>query len=216
VDRTDPRTAFALGEPHTDMAFDQVPEIHVRRSIIGSVRANRGYKLFVTDSIIDARSGPYEDPATANFAIGPSLDDDPATAWGPIVHVDGVTIFGRTRIDRISGQGGIFAQPLEVLDNQHGCLKWCWFAATGNRLSQHYACLFGDDAHLVFTSEAFNRPGYAQLADASDSRIRDRGPRDDAMGATGFLWHAHRQRNFHIRCRELMPVGVRAYLVPVT
>jgi hypothetical protein len=199
------RTAIEVGAPHPDPAFDQVPEIHVRRSIVGPLHAEGGYRVFITDSIIDGGTGPYEDPATAGFAI-----------TAPLLHVDGVTIFGRAQVEQISGQGAIFAQPLEVLDNQHGCLKWCWFTAEGNRLPQHYACLAGDIARLIFTSEAFGRPGYAQLADASDPRIRERGPRDDAMGATGFQWHAHHQRNFHIRCRELMPVGVRAVLVPVT
>jgi hypothetical protein len=215
------RTAIRVAEPYgfgtieDEDAFDQIPELHVRRSITGAILADRGYRLFVTDSIVDAGSGPDEDAATAGVAIGPATG--PATtAWGPATDLDGVTIFGRVRTERIAGQGGLFAQPVEALDDQHGCLHWCWFPATGNRLPQRRACLSGATARLVFTSEVFGRPAYGQLAAATDARVLDRGPRDDAMGATGFLWHAHKTRNFHIRCREFMPVGTRAVLVPVT
>ena len=74
----------------------------------------------------------------------------------------------------------------------------------------------GDDARLRFTSELFGHPAYAQLADASDWRVRDRGPDDDHIGASNFLRLAHALRNLRIRLRELMPVGIQPHLVPVT
>lgn len=46
--------------------------------------------------------------------------------------------------------------------------------------------------------------------------MRELGPDDDAMGATGFLRDAHKWINLQVRLREFMPVGVRPLVVPVT
>jgi hypothetical protein len=209
------RTAMALAEPYgfspdDEAAFDQVPELHIRRSITGPLFVDRGYRIAITDSIIDGGTGPYEPPAT--FAISAATDG----SWGPPVTLEGVTLLGRTRVERIAATGAIFAQPLEVLDNQRGCLRWCWLAAEGNRTPHRFACQSGADARLVFTSEAFGRPGYGQLASSTDRRVRERGPADDEIGATNVLLLAHRMRNLHIRYRELLPAGVRPVLVAVT
>ena len=69
---------------------------------------------------------------------------------------------------------------------------------------------------IVFTSERFNDPGYAQLARETERRVRELGPDDDAMGAFGFLLEAHKWINLQVRLREFMPVGVRPLVVPVT
>ncbi|MBX6322359.1 MAG: hypothetical protein IRY94_11070, partial [Rhodospirillaceae bacterium] len=109
-----------------------------------------------------------------------------------------------------------FVHRLEALDNQRGCLKFCWFADEPNRLPQNHACVRARDARLRFTQAWFADPAYGQLAFGADFRIRERGPGDDAMGAFGFLLEAHKWRNLQIRFREFMPVGVRPLLIPVT
>ena len=116
----------------------------------------------------------------------------------------------------MGGSGGIFTRRFEVLDNQHGCIKWSWFSGLGDRLPPNHFCVGAPDARLVFTSEWFNDPGYAQIARESDARIRTLGPDDDAMGAFGFLLEAHKWANLQVRLREFMPVGVRALVIPVT
>ena len=68
----------------------------------------------------------------------------------------------------------------------------------------------------MFTSTWFADPGYGQISRASDRRILTRGPGDDAMGATQFLYESHKWTNLNIRLREFMPVGVRPLVVPVT
>ncbi len=103
---------------------------------------------------------------------------------------------------------------LEVLNNQVGCIRYSYFSGVGDRLPQNLGCVTGVALHFV--SELFGEPAYGQLAHASDFRIRERGPQDDAMGAFGFLLEAHKWRNLQIRYREFMPVGVRPLLVPVT
>lgn len=204
---------FGFANAADETAFNQTPAIIVQRSITGALLIDEGYTLSLEDSIIDAGRGIAEDPDDA-FAI--SAATDPINEWGPPTSMRGVTLFGRTRVFEIGGQGAIFVHALQVLNNQKGCLKYCWFPDEGNRLPQNHACVSAPNAKLRFTQEWFADPAYSQLALDADFRIRERGPRDDAMGAFGFLLEAHKWRNLQIRFREFMPVGVRPLLVPVT
>ncbi len=203
---------WAGGSPE-EVAFASTPDIDLQRCITGSLLVDDAYQLFLTECIVDAGTAPDAD-GTSAFAL--TAFTNPATAWAPETDVRSVTFFGRVRVDAISGDGTLFCQQLEVHDNQHGCLKFCWFSAKDDRLPPHHACIDADDAVLVFTSTYFENPAYGQLALQSDWRIRQRGPGDDAMGAFGFLLEAHKWANLSIRLREFMPVGVRPLLIPVT
>jgi len=76
--------------------------------------------------------------------------------------------------------------------------------------------LMSEMDEIAYVPLAFGEPGYAQLAWASDRRVREVGPDEGEMGAFGFLLNAHKWKNICIRLREFMPVGMRALLVPVT
>lgn len=208
------REPYGFANSAEEEAFNQIPEIILHRTITGPLFIDTGYRLFLTDSIIDAGSGVNDDPATAVFAI--SGAGDPSASWGPPSQVSGITVFGRMRVEGIHGRGGIWVHTLEVLDNQKGCMKFSYFSGNGDRLPQNHGCVKGTEAHLRFVSEVFGNPAYGQLDHTTDFRIRERGPNDDAMGAFGFLMEAHKWRNIRIRYREFMPVGVRPLLIPVT
>ena len=214
-------TSITLMEPYgfsdsdEEEAFNQTPEVIVQRSITGPLFIDPGYRLFIQDSIIDAGSGVNDDPATASFAVS-GASNVASDSWGPETQVNGITVFGRMRVESINGRGGIWVHTLEVLYNQKGCIKYSYFSGYGDRLPQNHACVKGTDAQLRFTSEIFGHYAYGQIAHATDFEIRERGPGDDAMGAFGFLLQAHKWRNLGIRFREFMPVGVRPLLIPVT
>ena len=195
------------------LAFDQTPRIALRRSVAGPLRIDTSYNLTVEDSIIDAGRGVSDAPGNV-FAVGGTTNA--ATTWGPPTEVAGATFFGRTRVRRMEGEGGIWVHALEVEDNQHGCIRFSYFAGVGDRLPQNHACVSGQEALLRFVSEVFGDAAYGQLAHSTDFRVRERGPADDEMGAYGFLRQAHRWRNLQIRYREFMPLGVRPLLIPVT
>jgi hypothetical protein len=127
-----------------------------------------------------------------------------------------VTCFGPVRVREVGGSGGIFVHRFEVLDNQHGCIKWSWFSGEADRLPPNHFCVRAPEARLAFTSEWFNDPGIAQLARVTDRRVRTLGPNDDEMGAFGFLLNAHKWTNLQVRLREFMPLGVRPLVIPVT
>lgn len=204
---------FIPGSDEED-AFRPIPDILLQRSVAGSLLIDPSYQLVVEDSIVDGGSSPASDPAS-RFAIA-AASPSPQTDWGVATIVRRATLLGRTRVEQARGQGGLFVGPLEVLDNQQGCIKYSWFWRDGNRLPPNHACVDGSEAELKFTSTWFADPGYAQLSRSSDFRILHRGPQDDAMGATNFLLHAHRWANLHIRLREFMPIGIRPATLTAT
>jgi len=158
------------------------------------------------------------------FGIGGATDL--ATGYACPTVVENVTILGRVRAATIEGAGTIFTGVLDAFDQQVGCLKYCYFAddtnspsppdEVRNRLPPHLACVFGDTARLLFTSEVFGSPAYCQLSLECDQRILEQGIGNDQMGAFNFLSEAHKWRNLKIRFREFMPVGIRPLLIPVT
>jgi len=216
--------SYGLTDPDEQRDFTQVPALTLSHCIAGALQVDSGYTLALQASIVDAGSGVGA--ASPSLAIG----IDPG--WGPPLSFSGLTVFGRTRVERARGDGGLFVHQLQVHDNQdsHGalatpnqpgsCIKHSWFSGQGDRLPQHLACVFGsasaEPALLRFTAQQFGAPGYAQLSWTSDRRVREVGPGEDEMGAFGFLLNSHRWKNIGIRLREFMPLGRRALLVPVT
>ncbi|MGQ3685430.1 MAG: hypothetical protein ACUBOA_10570 [Candidatus Loosdrechtia sp.] len=209
------RVPYGFAGADEEEAFNQTPEIFLQRAITGPLFIDTGYLLFITASVIDAGSGVNDDPATASFAIS-GAGAVPSSLWGPPAQVNEITVFGRMRVESISGRGGIWVHALEALDNQKGCIKFSYFSGRGDRIPQNHGCVKGTEANLRFVSEVFGNPAYGQLAHTADFRILERGPNDDAMGAFGFLLEAHKWRNIQIRYREFMPVGIRPILIPVT
>jgi hypothetical protein len=195
-------------------AFVPTPDIIIQRSITGALAVGDRYHLDIEDTIVDAGLGVNAEP-DGRFAIA-SASSNQAGDWGARLDFSGLTCFGPVRVTGVGGQGAIFTQRFEVLDDQHGCIKWSWFSGDADRLPPNHFCLRAPGARLAFTSERFNDPAYAQIARESDVRIRTLGPGDDAMGAFGFLLDAHKLINLQVRLREFMPVGVRPLIVPVT
>jgi len=221
-DRTSIFTSMRLKDPYgfttdaaEESAFNQIPEIIVSRSIAGPLLIDPGYRLDLTDSVIDAGQGG--DDQADKFAVTQASDPNPLHGWGPATRVSGVTVFGRMRVESVDGSGGIWVHALEAMNNQIGCIKFSYVSGEAeDRLPPNHGCVKGTEAVLRFNSEIFGEPAYGQLALSSDFRIRERGPNDDAMGAFGFLLEAHKWRNLQIRYREFMPVGIRPLLIPVT
>ena len=204
---------YGFDAPDEQSRFVPTPQVLLQRSICGAIAIDDRYALTLESSIVDAGQG-VGSRAAATLAIGPASADP--NAWSAPLDFDGLTCFGAVRVQGASGFGGLFTQRFEALDNQHGCIKWSWFGGSSDRLPPHHFCVRGADARLLFTSERFNDPGYAQVARGSDARIRTLGPDDDTMGAFGFQFEAHKWINLQVRLREFMPVGVRPLIVPVT
>jgi len=206
---TDPAEEAAFEK----LVFNRAPAVIVQRTISGVILMDPRYTLSLSDSIIDACKGVGAD-SSASFAL--SAAADPVNGWGPPADIRNITVFGRVRVESINARGGIWVHRLEVLNNQKGCIKFSYFSGEKDRLPLNFACVSAPDARLEFTSEIFGQPAYGQLDSATDFRIRERGPNDEAMGAGNFLFEAHKWHNLQVRFREFMPVGVRPLLIPVT
>ncbi|MGZ5236613.1 MAG: hypothetical protein ACXWCV_09915 [Caldimonas sp.] len=225
--------------PAERQAFMQTPEISLRHSICGALAIDDAYLVGLEACIVDAGAGVLE--GASAIAIG-AATGNPELGWGAPIAFAGVTVFGRSRVERARGEGALFVRRLEVHDNQDShvgplfavrgesdaadlfsvfaksgsCIRASWFSGDADRLPQHVACVFGTDTMLRFGAERFGAPAYAQLSLASDRRIREDGPNADEMGAFGFLLGTHKWKNIGIRLREFAPVGVRVLLIPVT
>jgi hypothetical protein len=204
---------YGFADAGEESAFGQMPDIRLEQSIAGALAIDTDYLLTLSGSIVDGGSGVAASPAA--LAIG-AATGDPETQWGPDLTVDGLTCFGRTRVLRAKGQGGIWTGRLEVHDNQAGCIRFSCFSGDHDRLPPHHGCMFGPQARLRFSGETFGEAGYGQLTTCTDQRIREQGPAADEMGAFGYLLSAHKWKNINIRLREFMPIGIRPVLVPVT
>jgi len=203
---------FSLSEADELDAFEQIPHIYLHRSICGPAIMGENYRLTLEDSIIDAQDDTQTDPAP----LAVHAPTDPENNWGPELSIKGMTCFGRMRVSRATGQGGIWTDRLEVHDNQQGCIKFSYFSGDGDRLPQHQASVSGTSARLRFESRTFAQADYAQLDLNSDRRILEQGPSRDAMGAFGFLLNTHKWKNINIRYREFMPIGITPVLIPIT
>lgn len=218
------RTGIRLSEPYgftipaEEREFKQTPQIVIQRSICGAIFIDEGYRLCLADSIVEsmplARGG-----SAPSFALTGATD--PSGGYSAPTVIKNVTILGPLRAARIEGGGGIFTGVLEALDQQSGCLKYCYFtddskSPVKNRLPQQFACVSGAEARLIFTSEFFSDPDYCQLSLECDPRILEEGSGNDQMGAFNFLLEAHKWRNLKIRFREFMPVGISPLLIPAT
>ena len=217
--RADLRTAieaadgFGFADAGDLEDFDAVPEIVLIRSVAGAIRADRGYRLSVQDSVVDAGVGPGDPPGGARAIASVA---NPAQVPAAPLSVSGATFLGPVHVREARGSGAIFSHRLTVWNHQVGCLKQSYFLGQGDILPPNRACVFGPAPRLAFTSIRHGQPGYCQLARGTDRRILTRGPGDDAMGAFGFLLEAHKKTNLDIRLREFMPVGVRVLSVNLT
>jgi hypothetical protein len=204
---------FGFSDPAKLAAFEQTPDIRVERSIVGTLAIGTSYTLTLSGSIVDAGTGVGETPGS--FAVcAPTATPD--KDWGPELIVDGMTCFGRMRVTRANGAGGIWTGRLEAHDNQAGCIRFSCFSGDNDRIPPNHGCVFATSARLRFTSEAFGSAGYAQITTCTDLHIREQGPADDEMGAFGYLLESHKWKNVGIRLREYTPIGVRPVLIPVT
>lgn len=195
--------------------FEEIPEIVLENVISGPQLIDRNYSLELKNSIIDAGKG-VGDPPENSFAItGVGIPDQ---VWGPPTQVAGVTIFGQVRVEWINGTGAIFVHPLAVQDILKGCLNYSYISGNTTEIPQREDCILADEAtpRLNFVSEIFGQPAFGQLAHNIDYRIRERGPKDNAMGAFNYLLATDKWRNLNIRFREFMPVGIRPILITVT
>src|SRR5262249_5341603 len=85
-------------------AFKETPHIVIDHSITGPLWIDQNYTLAFNASIVDAGAG-VEDDGSAAFAVSGAANQ--AITWGPPTQIaQGLTVFGRMRVETASGRGG--------------------------------------------------------------------------------------------------------------
>jgi len=187
----------------------------VERSLLGQVKLSVSVPtLSIADSVVDIGGG-----------TGSVID-----ARGAAVELDGVTVFGRSRVRQVEASDAIFTDALVADRTQVGCVRYSSLApqsVTPRRFRCQPDTALADnpdaDADAVrartapsFTSESPGDPGYGQLGRRCPSEITTGAADGSEMGAFGFLRSPQREANLLASLDEYLRFGLDAALIPET
>ena len=210
-----PRAALHLPEPYgfadplDEDAFQPTPDVVVERSICGASASRRGLRAVIEDSIIDAAE-PGGAPALAPLSLSsplPTLRRRSVRRSSSRMPLSSAAPASLQRAAWSSGPIGSWCSTTKTAALRRPFLRRRRRAAAELRLRprrRRPACVH---QHVVRRSRlwpASPRLGHSHL-------LARRGRGDEAMGATNFLFEAHKWTNLQIRLREFMPIG-GAYL----
>jgi hypothetical protein len=199
----------------------------------------------LTVSIDRSVCGPIVLAATVpNLHVGASVvDAGPAAAAiaapGAAANLQRCTVFGSTSVQSLEAGNTIFAaaenspRDARAARLQQGCVR---FSAVPDQpptqLPRRYRCQpelalldvtdpsdrdrIRLELEPTFTSTTYGDPGYAQLADACDERIRTGAEDGSEIGATSSLKQPQREANLRVCLDEYLRFGLEAGIFHVT
>jgi hypothetical protein len=213
----------ASANPQNKGQLNDGLSVAIDRSICGPIAlAETVPALHVGASVVDARSS-----SSAIYAPGTTA------------HIHRSTMFGSVSVQALEAENSIFADfqgsPREVQAArlQEGCVRFCAVPdQSPTRLPRRYRCqpelalvpvTDSTDRDRVrmeltpaFTSTTYGDPGYAQLADTCDERIRTGAEDGSEMGATSSLMQPQREANLKVCLDEHLRFGLEAGIFHVT
>ena len=140
------------------------------------------------------------------------------------VQLSRVTVLGRTAAHRLSASDTILRDFTAVDDTQDGCVRLSAYAK-GSAIPRQYLSAAIVAGAPIFTSDAYGKPGYAQLLETADSAIiggaagasisagADNGSEMGAFSADG---NPVKEQGLLIKYAEYMPLGLTPVIVHVT
>jgi hypothetical protein len=197
--------------------------VAIDRSICGPIAlAETVPVLHVGATVLDAASSPT------------SID-----APGTAADVQRSTVFGSVSVQSLEAGNSVFSanqsspREVRVARLQQGCVRFCAVPdKPPTRLPRRYRCqpelalttitdpTDRDRVRMeltpAFTSTTFGDPGYGQLADACDERIRTGAEDGSEMGATSSLMQPQREANLRLCLDEHLRFGLEAGIFHVT
>lgn len=202
----DPAAGSVLIDPTAwELAFA------ARRSILGPVRADLGaLALEFTDCVIDGRRDRLHvcDPGPA-----PAGTDAVAAAarFGPAIRADSCTFSGPVRVDAASAVDCVFADGIDVVQQQDGCLRSCHLGPALSTPVRHpttYRCL--TEPAPKFVSTGFEAAGYYCLELNPEQALLSAAADGGEVGAYHRGRRGARIRRLRRRVDEFVPLGLRA------
>jgi len=170
--------------------------IAIDHCIMGSLRVNETCTVTIADSIVDA---------LANTEVAYAALDS-VSGGGPLT-VTNSTVIGTVHavlINLISDS--IFTAPVQADQTQQGCARFSAILA-GSRVPRQFECVATTPA---FTSLTFGDPGYAQLAEQSDTTITQGADDGAEMGVFHDLYQPQREANLSASLQEYLPAELHA------
>jgi hypothetical protein len=140
------------------------------------------------------------------------------------------TILDRMSVHRLEASECILNDLAVVDDTQHGCVRFCCWAANSVLPRQYESVRTAAGANL-FTSTAFGQPGYCQLLPTADSQITggsgssvssappgilSGAQSGSEMGAFCLQQNSIKAQALLIKYQEYMPFGLAPVLIYVT
>jgi hypothetical protein len=188
-----------------------IEELIIESSIVGPIVEDRApvnpgtiQKLEIRDSIVHSID-PQNSPAIA-------------TEFGS-VEMQGVTVFGDVKVDRLFASEALIQGLVVATDNQHGCFR---FSATNNDPQKRLPPQF--ESHLFapavpnhfFVSRIFGNSGYAELSDTAAPGVVRGAENHSEIGAFTSLLNPIKQDDLRAKVAEFMPFGLIAQFINET
>jgi hypothetical protein len=125
------------------------------------------------------------------------------------------TLLGKASVHRLEASECILHDVVEVVDRQHGCVRFSAWAESSS-LPRQYESLMLPARAPLFGSRDFGQPSYAQLSDVVSGEITEGAEDGSEMGAFWREKNAVKERSLLIKYQEYAPLGLEPFVVHVT
>jgi len=187
-------------------------QVAIRKSIVGSVRADQFVTVTGSDSIFDATSRTnVAYSAVDGSSGGGALTLEGCTLIGK-VHATLLTLVSNSIFWAELAPGDTWTAPLIADRKQEGCVRFTYLPI-GAVTPRRFKCVQQGDQgpytpQPLFFSLRYGRPGYVKLLASTDNSIRRGADDSGEMGAFHFLLAPLRETDLRVRMQEYLPVGM--------
>jgi len=182
------------------------------RCLLAPIQAGLGASVIMTDCLVDGRGHRLDEAGSG----GPPPPPRPAVSstagarFGPDLQASGVTFAGQVQVDAIEATDCLFADGLQVVQRQRGCLRHCYLGPSPELGSLPPAYRCGPFPAPTFSSVAFEAAGYYALELASDQPLLSAAGDGGEVGAYHHARRAIRLAALRRRIHEFVPLGIDA------
>jgi hypothetical protein len=185
--------------------------LSARGCVLGPVRAElSALPITLTDCVVDGRRRAF-DPCGPDSSPGGVEAVTARVGFGPALTADSVTFAGAVRVDAVDAVDCLFADGIDVVQQQQGCLRHCHLGpqlSAPPRLPVTYRC--GPFPPPAFVSDAFDAAGYFCLQLEPDTPLLAGASDGGEIGGYHRTRRAARIRRLRRRIDEFVPLGLTA------
>lgn len=183
------------------------------RSILAPIRADLGSRpIRLTNCVVDGLGAQLVACGSSPPVAAPVPAIQPTGPFPPTLSAQGVTFVGPVELDSIDATDCIFADGLEVIQTQLGCLRFCYIGdSPSGRLPVTHQCL--RQPRPWFESVQFESPDYFTLPLDRPTPLLTAGSTGGALGAYGHVGAGVRIARLRRRIGEFVPLGVKPRII---